>query len=78
VKNSLNGMVENTYTILWHDGNVYTIIYTEEDGGFTGYCKEMPGVISEGETFEELQRNMLDAMMLVLKSLAHDNKTPTK
>jgi hypothetical protein len=48
-KSSLDGMAE-TYTILAHDGNVYTVVYTEEkEGGYSGYCKELSGAISEGD-----------------------------
>ncbi|MDE1830001.1 MAG: type II toxin-antitoxin system HicB family antitoxin [Thaumarchaeota archaeon] len=28
------------------------------EGGYTGQCLELPGAISEGETIEELKKNM--------------------
>jgi predicted RNase H-like HicB family nuclease len=48
----------------------YTIAYTaEEVGGFSGQCLELPGVISQGETLEELEANMTDAIQLMLASI---------
>jgi len=48
----------------------YTIAYTpEEDGGFSGQCLELPGAISQGETLEELEANMTDAIQLMLASI---------
>jgi predicted RNase H-like HicB family nuclease len=56
----------------------YTIVYTEElEGGFSGRCLELPGAISQGETLEELQVNMVDAVQLMLASIyedAHEKK----
>jgi len=56
----------------------YTIVYTEEaEGGFSGRCLELPGAISQGETLEELERNMTDAVQLILASIyeeAHEKK----
>jgi predicted RNase H-like HicB family nuclease len=39
------------------------------EGGFTGQCMELPGAISEGETLEELTKNMREAIDLVLESI---------
>ncbi|MGC1933327.1 MAG: type II toxin-antitoxin system HicB family antitoxin [Candidatus Nitrosopolaris sp.] len=56
----------------------YTIVYTEEvEGGFSGRCLELPGAISQGETLEELEVNMVDAVQLILASIyeeAHEKK----
>jgi predicted RNase H-like HicB family nuclease len=56
----------------------YPIVYTEEpEGGFSGRCLELPGVISQGETLEELKVNMVDAIQLMLASIyeeAHEKK----
>jgi predicted RNase H-like HicB family nuclease len=56
----------------------YTIVYTEEaEGGFSGRCLELPGAISQGETLGELERNMTDAVQLILASIyeeAHGKK----
>lgn len=48
----------------------YTVAYRkEEEGGFSGRCLELPAAISQGETFEELQANMKDAISLVKESI---------
>jgi predicted RNase H-like HicB family nuclease len=33
-----------------------------DEGGFHAYIKEIPGVHSEGETVEEAQANLMDAL----------------
>ncbi len=56
----------------------YIIVYTEEtEGGFSGRCLELPGAISQGETLEELNVNIIDAIQLMLGSIyeeAHEKK----
>jgi predicted RNase H-like HicB family nuclease len=44
------------------------IIEESEDGWFVGQLQEMPEVISQGKTLEELYRNLLDALNLVIES----------
>ena len=48
------------------------------EGGYTGQCLELPGAISEGETVEELKKNMTEAIELVLDSLEEDSKNDEK
>ena len=48
------------------------------EGGFSGQCLELPGAISEGETIEELRKNMTEAIELVLESLEEDAKKDEK
>ncbi|MFZ1076661.1 MAG: type II toxin-antitoxin system HicB family antitoxin [Nitrosotalea sp.] len=48
------------------------------EGGYTGQCLELPGAISEGETIEELKKNMTEAIELVLESLEEDSKNDEK
>ena len=44
-----------------------TLEYWEDDGWFVGQLREIPGVMSQGETLEELEENIQDAYKLVLK-----------
>ena len=37
-----------------------------EEGGYTSFIEEFPGVFSEGETVEEARANLLDALKLVV------------
>jgi predicted RNase H-like HicB family nuclease len=40
----------------------------QEEGGFSGQCVELPAAISQGETLDELRKNMKEAIKLVLES----------
>jgi predicted RNase H-like HicB family nuclease len=52
------------------DSRKFTVYYSEEEeGGYSGYCAEIPGAISQGETLEELEENMIDAIRLILESM---------
>ncbi len=51
-------------------GRKFTVrIQESPEGGYTGQCIELPGAISEGDTIEELKRNMTEAIQLVLETL---------
>jgi len=42
----------------------YTIIFESEDeGGYSAQCLELPGAISQGETKEEALKNMEEAVL---------------
>ena len=66
------------YAIRYVPITKYTIVYTEEvECGFSGRCLELPGAISQAETLEELEVNMVDAVQLILASIrkeAHEKK----
>ena len=42
----------------------FTLDYWMDDGWYIGKLREVPNVFSQGETFEELQRNIQDAFAL--------------
>jgi len=46
----------------------YSLEYWIEDNWYVGRLKEVPGVFSQGETFEELTENNRDAYKLVQKA----------
>ncbi|MFH1160251.1 MAG: type II toxin-antitoxin system HicB family antitoxin [bacterium] len=47
--------------------NQYTAIITKtEEGGYTGQLLEVPEVITEAWTIEELKENLSDALQLIL------------
>jgi predicted RNase H-like HicB family nuclease len=57
----------------------FTVYYNEEEeGGFSGYCAELPGAISQGETLEELEENMIDAIQLILESMRAESDAKKK
>ena len=50
----------------------FTLEYWQDDGWFVGRLKEVPGVFSQGETLDELERNIEDAYQLVMASGSMD------
>jgi predicted RNase H-like HicB family nuclease len=44
------------------------VICPEEEGGFSVFALNYPGVISQGETFEEAKANITEAFLAVLES----------
>lgn len=44
----------------------FTLEYWQDEGWFIGRLKEVPGVFSQGETLEELERNVKDAYGLMM------------
>jgi predicted RNase H-like HicB family nuclease len=53
----------------------YEVIFEEaEEGGYTAYVPSLPGCISEGDTFEETKKNISEAILAYLESLAKDNE----
>lgn len=51
----------------------YTVILeTQEEGGYTAQCLEIPGAISQGDSKEEALENIKEAIELVLEVLHED------
>ena len=48
--------------------NIFTVsVEKEDEGGFSGQCIEIPAAISQGDTMEELRKNMKEAVSLCLE-----------
>lgn len=45
----------------------FTLEYWIDDGWYVGKMKEIPGVFSQGETLEELEKNIEDAYKLMME-----------
>jgi predicted RNase H-like HicB family nuclease len=45
-----------------------TLDYWEDDGWFVGQLREVPSVLSQGKTLEDLQENILDAYEQVVEA----------
>jgi predicted RNase H-like HicB family nuclease len=43
----------------------FTLEYWPDDGWYVGRLKEIPGVVSQGETLSELEENIGDAYQLM-------------
>jgi len=53
--------------------------FTEvEDGWFMGQCEQLPNAITQGETIEEVEENMKEAISLVLEDKTHNGVTIPK
>jgi len=46
----------------------FTLEYWEDEGWYVGRLVEIPGIFSQGETFEELKVNIQDAYEMMLKT----------
>ncbi|KPA12744.1 Uncharacterized protein family UPF0150 domain protein [Candidatus Magnetomorum sp. HK-1] len=47
----------------------FTLDYWMDDGWYIGKLREVPGIFSQGETFEELMINIKDAFALMLQEV---------
>ncbi len=56
----------------------FTLEYWTDDGWFVGRLKEMPAVMSQGETLEELQTMIRDAYRLMVEDAAESTSVPTE
>ncbi len=46
----------------------YNVIFSlEEDGGYSAFVPDLPGCVSQGETFEEAKSNIKEAIELYLE-----------
>ena len=48
----------------------FTLDYWIDDGWYVGKLREVPGVFSQGETFEELKINIKDAFALMSQEVS--------
>ena len=48
--------------------NTFTAIFQKVRGGYTTWIEEMPNVISEGKTKAEAEKNLRDALQLMLET----------
>ena len=53
-----------------------TAIYEEaEEGGYIGYVAELPGANTQGETIEEVRKNLSEAIQLILETNDYINQS---
>ncbi len=48
--------------------NTYTAVYKKVRGGYTAWIEEMPSVITEGKTKKGAEKNLKDALVLMLET----------
>jgi predicted RNase H-like HicB family nuclease len=57
----------------------YTVILeSQEEGGFTARCVEIPGAISQGETKTEALENVKEAIGLILEVFREDLESQSR
>ncbi len=56
----------------------FSVIYEEaSEGGYVAYVPALPGCHTQGESIEEAEKNIKEAISLYLESLeAHNEKVP--
>ncbi len=45
---------------------LHGVVIESQKGGYTGYFSEFPEAIAEGETEEEVRKNMFDALIEII------------
>jgi len=56
----------------------FTLEYWIDDGWYIGKLEEVPGVFSQGETLEELEENIRNAYLLMLRDEAGEAQSHTE
>lgn len=56
--------------------NYAVIIHEDPEGGFWGEVPALPGCYSQGETLDELKRNIREAIAGVLEVLKEEGRQP--
>ena len=51
--------------------HTFTLEYWQDDGGYVGILKEVPGIFSQGATLAELEENIEDAYKLIMQENPH-------
>ena len=52
---------------------IFTVLVHEaEEGGYWGQCVEVPGAISQGETLDEMDANIREAIELIIEIMIED------
>ncbi len=50
----------------------YLVVVEKDQHGFYAYCPELPGCQTQGETFEEVMKNIREAIELYLDTLTEE------
>ena len=54
---------------------IFTVlVHEDETGGYWGECLELPGCISQGDTLDEMDYNIREAIELVLEVKLEDGE----
>jgi predicted RNase H-like HicB family nuclease len=53
------------------------LVHEDETGGYWGECLELPGCVSQGDSLDEMDRNIREAIELVLEVMTEDGEDLT-
>ena len=53
----------------------FSAVFTREDGGYSALCPEL-GVSSQGNTIEEAESNIKEAVTLYIEDMTHSELAP--
>jgi predicted RNase H-like HicB family nuclease len=58
---------------------IFTVlVHEDETGGYWGECLELPGCVSQGDTLDEMDYNIREAIQLVVELKIEDGQDLTK
>ena len=66
---------------MWENRNVQNyavVIHEDPEGGFWAEVPALPGCYSQGETVDELERNIREAIAGVLEVLKEEGREPDR
>jgi predicted RNase H-like HicB family nuclease len=52
----------------------YLIILEKGESNYSAYVPDLPGCVATGRTYEEVEKNMREALILHLKGMIEDQK----
>jgi antitoxin HicB len=53
----------------------YTVLFEPaEEGGYVAFCPALPGLVTEGDTYEEARERVIEAIAGYLESLVKDGQ----
>ncbi len=50
----------------------YTVVIEKADGNYSAYVPDLPGCVSVGDTIDEVERNIREAIAFHLRGLRED------
>jgi predicted RNase H-like HicB family nuclease len=56
----------------------FTLEFWQDEGWFVGQLREIPGVFSQGETMDELEKNIADAYQLMFEERGQADHPPSQ
>ena len=56
------------------DARRYAVVFERGESNYSAYVPDLPGCISVGESLEDIERNIREAIALYLDELRNDGK----